>query len=1036
MTGEIPRELGGLSNLRYLSLAFNRLTGEIPRELGGLSNLTKLRLYRNQLTGCIPEGLRDITDNDLALLNLPDCGSVTEPEAPRGLTATADGQAEIDLSWSAPSDDGGASITGYRIEVSEDGSNWSDLAADTRSTSGSYTHSGLTAGSARHYRVSAINSAGTGTASNTANATTDTQQDTSACATGGAVPDAANNPGLVSDCEALLAGKDTLVGTGTLNWSADVPMVRWDGVSVGNSPTRVLELNLGDNQLTGEIPPELGGLSYLRHLYLSSNQLTGEIPPELGRLSRLTNLYLSHNQLTGGIPPELGGLSNLIGLVLFANQLTGEIPPELGRLGFLELLVLARNQLTGEIPPELGRLFNLTGLYLANNQLTGCIPEALRDIAENDLVELNLPDCTTATPPGAPTGLTATADGQTRIDLSWTAPSDDGGATITGYKVEVSTNGSSWSNLVANTNSTSASYTHSGLAAGSTRHYRVSAINSAGTGPASNVDNATTDTQQDTSACATGGAVPDAANNPGLVSDCEALLAGKDTLVGTGTLNWSADVPMVRWNGVSVGNSPTRVLRLNLAENQLTGGIPTELGGLSNLTELSLRDNQLTGEIPPELGRLSRLTNLYLSHNQLTGGIPTELGGLSNLTLLDLGYNRLTGEIPTELGGLSNLTLLDLGYNRLTGEIPTELGGLSNLTELWLDGNQLTGEIPTELGGLSNLEVLDLGYNRLTGEIPTELGGLSNLTELWLRSNQFTGEIPTELGGLSNLTVLALESNRLTGEIPPELGGLSNLRWLLLDSNRLTGEIPPELGGLSNLTNLYLRWNQLTGCIPEGLRDIAENDLGQLNLPDCGAATPTPTATLTPDLVVGTPTVDASAPAAGARITLSATVRNRGNGSSGSTTLRYYRSTDSTVTTGDTEVGTDSVGGLSAAGSGDESISLTAPSSPGVYYYGACVEAVSDESDATNNCSPAVVVTVGSENTYGVGDFLPGVPRTGVFIPAATVGASLFGSGGSTTITFNNGGYIELQDGTRYTCQSTDGCRVHNGEVTQGTIVS
>ena len=73
-----------------------------------------------------------------------------------------------------------------------------------------------------------------------AEAATDTQQDTSACATGGAVPDAANNPGLVSDCEALLAGKDTLVGTGTLNWSADVPMVNWDGVSVGNSPTRVL----------------------------------------------------------------------------------------------------------------------------------------------------------------------------------------------------------------------------------------------------------------------------------------------------------------------------------------------------------------------------------------------------------------------------------------------------------------------------------------------------------------------------------------------------------------------------------------------------------------------------------------------------------------------------------------------------------------------------------------------------------------------------------------------------------------------------
>ena len=97
--------------------------------------------------------------------------------------------------------------------------------------------------------------------------------------------------------------------------------------------------------------------------------------------------------------------------------------------------------------------------------------------------------------PGSPSGLTATASGSTQIDLSWTAPSDDGGANITGYKIEVSTNGSSWNDLVANTNATGTSYSHTGLTAGSTRHYRVSAINSAGTGPASNVDMATTDSQ-------------------------------------------------------------------------------------------------------------------------------------------------------------------------------------------------------------------------------------------------------------------------------------------------------------------------------------------------------------------------------------------------------------------------------------------------------------------------------------------------------------------------------------------------------------
>ena len=96
--------------------------------------------------------------------------SVDVPGAPQSLSARAAGDTEIDLSWSRPSSDDGSRITGYRIEVSEDGSGWSVLEADTSRTS--YTHRGLTSGTTRYYRVSAINSAGTGPHSNTANATT------------------------------------------------------------------------------------------------------------------------------------------------------------------------------------------------------------------------------------------------------------------------------------------------------------------------------------------------------------------------------------------------------------------------------------------------------------------------------------------------------------------------------------------------------------------------------------------------------------------------------------------------------------------------------------------------------------------------------------------------------------------------------------------------------------------------------------------------------------------------------------------------
>ena len=324
----------------------------------------------------------------------------TAPGAPTGLTATADGQTEIDLSWSAPADDGGAAITGYRIEVSTDGSSWSDQVTDTNSTSTSYSHSGLSAGSTRHYRVSAINSEGTGPASNVANATTDSSATqpggTSGCATDGAVPDASNNPGLVSDCEALLDAKDTLRGTAGLNWSAGTSISQWDGITVGGTPRRVTKLDTsgaGLAELTGTIPRELGNLTGLTDLRLSNNKLTGVIPPELGNLANLESLSVWNSELSGAIPAELGNLSNLTFLRLNWNQLTGPIPPELGNLSKLDSLYLGGNRLTRAIPPELGRLTNLQHLLLGGsssggNRLTGVVPSDLSNLTKLQSLDL------------------------------------------------------------------------------------------------------------------------------------------------------------------------------------------------------------------------------------------------------------------------------------------------------------------------------------------------------------------------------------------------------------------------------------------------------------------------------------------------------------------------------------------------------------------------------------------------------------------------------------------------------------------------
>ncbi len=124
-----------------------------------------------------------------------------------------------------------------------------------------------------------------------------------------AVSNQVDNPGLVRDCMTLLAVKDTLRGTGSLNWGTGTAIGSWDGVTTSSNPSGITKLLRSNEDLSGTIPPELGDLFALTHLDLSSNSLTGEIPRELGILTNLESIKLSGSSLTGCIPTALKSVS-------------------------------------------------------------------------------------------------------------------------------------------------------------------------------------------------------------------------------------------------------------------------------------------------------------------------------------------------------------------------------------------------------------------------------------------------------------------------------------------------------------------------------------------------------------------------------------------------------------------------------------------------------------------------------------------------------------------------------------------------------
>ena len=173
------------------------------------------------------------------------------------------------------------------------------------------------------------------------------------CANGLAVPNPLQNQGLVEDCRALLAFRNSRDERSDLSWSTVFPISGWREVYVRDA--RVREIHLGYSpidplNIDGPISPELGNLTALESLSLAG--VSGPIPPELGNLTTLESLSLAG--VSGPIPPELGQLTQLRRLYISWNrEISGLIPPELGNLTALEYLVPRRG--VGADPTGVGQ---------------------------------------------------------------------------------------------------------------------------------------------------------------------------------------------------------------------------------------------------------------------------------------------------------------------------------------------------------------------------------------------------------------------------------------------------------------------------------------------------------------------------------------------------------------------------------------------------------------------------------------------------------------------------------------------------------
>lgn len=588
--------------------------------------------------------------------------------------------------------------------------------------------------------------------------------------------------------------------------------------------TTLVELDLSSNDLQGQLSGNVKKLCNLKSLKLAENKLSGEVKEFIIGLSRcakssLETLDLGYNQLKGNLPDSIGYLKNLRYLELWTNSFTGSIPNSIGNLSNLEELYLSGNQLSGIIPVSIGQLSSLVVLEISENLWEGVVTEAhfaklakLRELKMTKvspnisvvfnisanwvppfkLSFINIRSCHLG--PKFPTWL------QNQIGLK----------TIVLNNAAISDNLPKWIWELDLVNELDIAYNNfSGKVPNSLRFSSLSTV--------------------DLSSNRFEGPLPLWSINVSALYLRDNLFYGPIPQSIGKVMPYLTDLD-ISWNSLN-GSIPfsigdlTLMTNLAISNNYLSGKIPDFWNGMSNIYSIDMSNNSLSGTIPRSMGSIPTLLFLMLSSNNLSGEIPIELKNCELMNSLDIGDNRLSGNLPSWIGeNMPLLLILRARNNSFTGKIPPQICHLSDLHILDISKNLISGIIPPCLGNLSGFKtVVDFDTERYEGRLKLVSKGrlleyrestLYLMNSLDFSSNNFTGNIPQSLTTLVELRILNLSINHLTGEIPEDIGNMKTLETLDLKNNRLAGPIPSTMSELTFLNSLNLSYNSLSGKIP------------------------------------------------------------------------------------------------------------------------------------------------------------------------------------------------------------------------------